>query len=86
MEGLVTFPSFHTTLGILIVYAVRDFKVLAIFVGALNAVMIVATMPEGGHHLVDVLAGAGVALASISTVRYAVRSRQYATTLVKEVS
>ena len=85
-QGLVTFPSYHTALGILVVYAVRDFKVLTIFVGALNAVMIVGTLPEGGHHLVDVLAGAAVGLASILTVRYAVRNRQHATTLVKGTS
>lgn len=81
MQGLVTFPSFHTTLGILVVYAVRDFKVLTISVGALNAVMIVSTLPEGGHHLVDVLAGAGIGLASILAVRYAVRNRQHSVLL-----
>ncbi|TIP05968.1 MAG: PAP2 family protein [Mesorhizobium sp.] len=68
-EGLVTFPSYHTALGIMIVYALRDYRWLFWFVGCLNAVMIVSTLPEGGHHLIDVIAGVVVAVASIVAVR-----------------
>ncbi|RWM26164.1 phosphatase PAP2 family protein [Mesorhizobium sp.] len=64
-SGLVTFPSYHTALGIMVVYALRDYRWLFWSVGCLNAVMIIATLPEGGHHLIDVLAGATVGLASI---------------------
>ncbi|UDL90274.1 phosphatase PAP2 family protein [Mesorhizobium sp. PAMC28654] len=68
-EGLTTFPSFHTVLAIIVVYALRFIPVLAWPLGLLNAVMIVSTMPEGGHHLVDVLAGATVALLTVAAVR-----------------
>ncbi|MBZ9862924.1 phosphatase PAP2 family protein [Mesorhizobium sp. CA12] len=68
-EGLVTFPSYHTALGIMVVYALRDYRWLFWSVGCLNAVMIVSTLPEGGHHLIDVIAGAVVAVASIVVVR-----------------
>jgi membrane-associated phospholipid phosphatase len=69
VEGLVTFPSFHTALGILVVYTLRGIPILLFPVAALNALMIVSTLPEGGHHLVDVLAGTIVAVLSIAVVR-----------------
>ncbi|UVC16913.1 phosphatase PAP2 family protein [Mesorhizobium onobrychidis] len=68
-NGLVTFPSYHTALGIIVVYALRDYRWLMWPIAVLNALMIIATLPEGGHHLIDVLAGAMVGVASIFAVR-----------------
>ncbi|TIX42911.1 MAG: phosphatase PAP2 family protein [Mesorhizobium sp.] len=68
-NGLVTFPSYHTALGIMIVYALRDYRWLFWPVGGLNAIMTIATLPEGGHHLIDVVAGAMVGVASVVAVR-----------------
>ncbi|WP_292668853.1 phosphatase PAP2 family protein [Mesorhizobium sp.] len=67
--GLVSFPSFHAALGILIVYAVRNIRLLFVVVLTTNAVMIVATLPEGGHHLIDLIAGVAVGVLSIVAVR-----------------
>ncbi|WP_292468211.1 phosphatase PAP2 family protein [Mesorhizobium sp.] len=67
-EGMVTFPSYHTALGIMITYALRRLPAIAWPVGALNAIMVVSTLPEGGHHLIDVVAGAAVGALSISAV------------------
>ncbi len=72
-QGLVTFPSFHTALGILIVYSLRNLRYLVFPIGFLNGLMIIATLPEGGHHLIDVVAGAAIALAAIAAMRIAVR-------------
>lgn len=69
-EGIVVFPSFHTTLAIITPYAVRGVRYLFLPVAALNAVVIVATVPEGGHHLIDLIGGALVAVAAILAVRY----------------
>jgi membrane-associated phospholipid phosphatase len=69
VRGMVTFPSFHTVLGIIIAYALRGFRWLFAPVAILNAVMIVSTLPEGGHHLVDVLAGIAIALIGLTLVR-----------------
>ncbi|MEZ2331064.1 phosphatase PAP2 family protein [Mesorhizobium sp. RCC_202] len=67
--GLISFPSYHTSLGILITYAWR--RTFAVFPLALvNCLMIVATVPEGGHHLADVIGGANVALISIAFVMW----------------
>jgi membrane-associated phospholipid phosphatase len=69
LEGLVNLPSFHTTLGVLYAYLLRGRRVL--FPGAtlLNAVMIVSVLSEGGHYLVDVIAGAAVAVLAIWAAR-----------------
>jgi membrane-associated phospholipid phosphatase len=66
--GLTSFPSFHTALGIIITYNLRR-TILFLPVAAINAVMILATVPEGGHYFADVLAGAALALVSIAAVR-----------------
>jgi membrane-associated phospholipid phosphatase len=65
VEGLVTFPSFHTILAIVTAYGLRDVPYLRFPVAALSAIVIVATLPEGGHYLIDVIAGAGIAVAAI---------------------
>jgi membrane-associated phospholipid phosphatase len=68
-EGLVTFPSFHTTLAIITTYAVRGVRYVFAPVCALNAIVIVATLPEGGHHLIDLFAGALIAAIAIAVAR-----------------
>ncbi|MEX0344327.1 MAG: phosphatase PAP2 family protein [Rhizobiaceae bacterium] len=67
-EGLVTFPSYHTVVAIMIVYSLRLVPIAAVPAALLNATMIIGTLPEGGHHLVDVIAGLIVALVSIFAV------------------
>ena len=67
-EGLVTFPSFHTVLAIITAYALRDLRILFWIILALNSLVIVSTLPEGGHYLVDVIAGILVAGVSIIIV------------------
>jgi membrane-associated phospholipid phosphatase len=69
LDGIVSFPSFHTVLGVIGIYAARDTRWLFGFVLLINATMIVSTMPVGGHHLADVLAGAGLTLGAIPLVR-----------------
>lgn len=63
-RGLIAFPSYHSTLSVLIIFA---------FVGTgrwfwlaltLNLAVMFATPVDGGHHLVDVLAGIAVAYAA----------------------
>ncbi len=74
-EGLVTFPSFHAALAAIFVYSVRGIRYVALPVYILNAVLILAALPEGGHYLVDILAGFAVAAVSIQTVRLVARAR-----------
>lgn len=75
-EGLVTFPSFHTTLALLFMHAVRGLRYVAPPVYLVNLLLIVSTIPVGGHFLVDVLAGVLVAATSILAVaRFAGRTQ-----------
>lgn len=69
LAGIVTFPSFHAAVGVLFVYAMRAVKPLLVISVPLNALLILATPPIGGHYLVDVIAGVAVAVASIALVR-----------------
>jgi membrane-associated phospholipid phosphatase len=72
VQGVVSFPSFHTMLGIITTYALRDTRALFIPAIALNGTMIVATLPVGGHYLADVLAGTAICLVAIHGMRLGV--------------
>lgn len=56
-QGLVSIPSFHTIVALLLAYAMRRTRVWPVFV-LLNVVVIVSTPVCGGHYLVDLIAGA----------------------------
>lgn len=57
LQGLVSMPSMHAALAILLTYALRSFSLLFIAACLFNTVMIISTPTEGGHYLVDTLAG-----------------------------
>jgi hypothetical protein len=76
-EGIITFPSFHATLAILFVYAVRRHRLVLVVFVPLNVLLIAATPTVGGHFLVDLPAGVIVAVASIAVTR-ALRRRLFA--------
>jgi hypothetical protein len=68
-EGIITFPSFHVALAILFSYAARHHRwALAVFV-PLNVLMIAGTPTVGGHYLIDLQAGAAVAVVAIAVTR-----------------
>jgi membrane-associated phospholipid phosphatase len=56
MSGLVTFPSFHTVLALLATQALAETRWRWIGV-AWTAVVIVSTIPIGGHYVTDLAAG-----------------------------
>lgn len=64
-------PSFHAALAVLFVYANRPPARSFIPVALLNVLMIMSVVPEGGHYLVDLIAGAIIAALSIVLVRAA---------------
>jgi len=73
-EGIITFPSFHATLAIILAYAVRRYRwALAVF-APLNCLVIISIPTVGGHYLVDLFGGAVVAGLSILFVH---RIRQF---------
>ncbi|SRR5579884_1459574 len=65
LGGIVTFPSFHAASAVLYIWALwsaRWIRPLALF--AFGA-MLAATPINGGHYLIDVLAGAAIAVLSV---------------------
>jgi membrane-associated phospholipid phosphatase len=70
IQGVVSFPSFHTMLGIITTYALRDTRALLIPAVMLNGTMIVATLPVGGHYLMDTLTGAAISIAAFHWLQY----------------
>ncbi len=68
VQGLISFPSFHTALALVTVWALRPVRWVAAPALVVNSALIVATLTIGGHYLVDVLGGALVAGVSIALV------------------
>ncbi|OKO66844.1 phosphatase PAP2 family protein, partial [Bradyrhizobium sp. AS23.2] len=62
VNGLITFPSFHAALAIILIYACRGLKVLFPAFLVLNLLMLAATPTVGGHYFIDIIAGGGVVL------------------------
>ncbi|WP_306225002.1 phosphatase PAP2 family protein [Bosea beijingensis] len=61
MEGIVTFPSFHAAVALLLLLGAWAHPWLRWPFLAVNLAMIAATPIDGGHYFVDVLAGLGLA-------------------------
>lgn len=65
IEGLVSFPSFHTVLAILTMWALATTRWLAGPAIVLNCAVILSTLAIGGHYLVDVIGGAIIAVSAV---------------------
>lgn len=69
MTGVVSFPSFHTTMALAYIYGFRRTGPIGILIAILNIGML-ATIPFlGGHYLTDMIAGALVAAMSLALVK-----------------
>jgi membrane-associated phospholipid phosphatase len=66
VTGIVQFPSFHTAIAVLTIYACRGIPVLFWPAAVINLGVIVSTVPEGGHFLSDILGGAAIAGTAIA--------------------
>jgi hypothetical protein len=73
MQGIITMPSYHTTLALLLTYAFRRTGVIGRGIAILNLAMLPSIPAIGGHYLVDMPAGAAVAVLCIAGVRLARR-------------
>ncbi|HEV7260714.1 MAG TPA: phosphatase PAP2 family protein [Bosea sp. (in: a-proteobacteria)] len=60
-HGIITFPSYHAALGLIMLLAAWSHPLLRWPFFVLNAAMIVATPIDGGHYFIDVLAGLAIA-------------------------
>lgn len=62
MAGLVTFPSFHATMAILLWWAAWPLKYWRWPGVALNVLMVWSVLADGGHYLIDAVGGIVIAL------------------------
>lgn len=69
LPGLTTFPSFHTAMGLLLIYAMREHWYLFAPATFYSTVMIAGTPLFGSHYFVDLIAGAMLTAATILLVR-----------------
>ncbi len=65
-QGLVVFPSFHTSLAVLCAYAARPLRILKYPLLALNLLIILSSPAMGGHYFIDIIAGIILAALTIS--------------------
>jgi hypothetical protein len=61
-QGIVTFPSFHTSTAIILILAFWRVSYLRWLSLVLNTLMLLSIPIEGSHYLVDVMAGAAVGI------------------------
>lgn len=75
MQGIITFPSYHAGLSAVTLWGflATGRRWLAVPGGILATLTIVATPVDGGHYLVDVLAGLAIAAACLWIARRAIR-------------
>ncbi len=60
VDGVISFPSFHSVVGLLVLAMWRKRILTLIPAAAWLIVMLLATLPGGGHYVVDLLAGFAV--------------------------
>jgi membrane-associated phospholipid phosphatase len=63
-QGIITFPSYHAALGLIMLMAGLSQRWLRWPFIVLNLLMIAATPIDGGHYFIDVLAGLVIAIVS----------------------
>ena len=66
VRGLIGFPSFHAALAVITAWYAGRISYLGWLAALLNAAVLVATPIQGGHHLVDVVAGMAVAACAVA--------------------
>ena len=76
LSGIVSFPSYHAALPVILAWAQRDLPILKVAAPIWASVTIVATPLFGGHYGVDVLAGLGLAMLTIAMAPYLAATRQ----------
>ena len=77
-EGIISFPSLHAALAVIVIVALWPIPVLRWVILALNTLMLAATPIDGSHYFIDVIAGIAIAALSVLAAR-AIAARAGAT-------
>ena len=73
LEGLITFPSFHTAAALMYIWALRTVPYVRWPALAVNCALMAATPIDGAHYFIDLVGGAGVAFAALAASRWLCR-------------
>lgn len=73
LEGLISFPSFHTANAILFVWALWPIRILRFVLVPLNFLLIASTPLCGAHYVTDVVGGAVVAWGAVVATTWLIR-------------
>ncbi|MGO9359511.1 MAG: phosphatase PAP2 family protein [Xanthobacteraceae bacterium] len=74
LEGVAVFPSFHTTMALLAIYAYWRTRFLWLASFVLNAVVLLSIVPIGGHYILDMVFSASMFLLALAFSRGSDRS------------
>lgn len=55
LEGVVVFPSFHAGMALIVAHALLGVRGLGIAAAIYAAAVVIATLPMGGHYLIDIV-------------------------------
>lgn len=66
IDGIISFPSLHAAVAVIVPYTVRWSKPLFCPILVLDCVMLASAIPSGNHYLSDVLGGILVAVLAIA--------------------
>jgi hypothetical protein len=64
-EGIISFPSLHAALAVILIATLWPIPVLRWLILSLNVAMLVATPIDGSHYFVDVFGGIAVAVLAL---------------------
>lgn len=73
LEGLITFPSFHTSWAVLLIIAFRHYRWLFVPMAVVNVGVVLSTMTTGWHYASDVVGGLLIVAASWAITRCVMR-------------
>jgi hypothetical protein len=66
IEGVVTFPSFHCVLAVLTAWALAPVRFVGGAAIILNTIVVMSTVPVGGHYIADVVVGLAIGFAGLA--------------------
>jgi membrane-associated phospholipid phosphatase len=76
VEGLISFPSFHTANAILFVWALWPIRILRLVLVPLNLLLIAGTPLCGAHYAVDIVGGLAVACGAVAATNWLIHARR----------
>src|SRR5262249_39611499 len=69
VNGIISFPSVHAAVAIIVPYTLRWNRWLFWPIACLDAVMLISAVPSGNHYVADIFAGATTGVRPLHAAR-----------------